>query len=136
MRCETCHGDGYIKVEMHFLADVYVPCETCRGKRFNDATLRVRFKGLNIAEVLDLSVREALDIFGAQPRVAAPLRTLTEVGLDYLKLGQPSPTLSGGEAQRIKLARELSKNATGRTLYILAHRALYSVEVLDLDSFQ
>ncbi len=118
-RCEACEGDGVRRIEMHFLADVFVPCEICRGQRFNEATLRVRFKGLNIAEVLDLSIREALDLFANQPRVLAGITTLVEVGLGYLKLGQPSPTLSGGEAQRIKLARELSKRATGRTLYIL-----------------
>jgi excinuclease ABC subunit A len=104
---------------MHFLPDVFVPCEVCTGKRFNEATLRVRFKGLNVAEVLDLSVSEALEVFANQPKVLAGLRTLEEVGLGYVKLGQSSPTLSGGEAQRIKLARELSKKATGRTLYIL-----------------
>jgi len=104
---------------MHFLADVFVPCEVCKGRRFNDATLRVRWKGLSIAEILDLSVDEALGVFANQPKVLAGLRTLAEVGLGYLKLGQPSPTLSGGEAQRIKLSRELSKVATGRTLYIL-----------------
>ena len=118
-RCEACEGDGVKRIEMHFLPDVFVPCEVCRGKRFNDATLRVRFKGLNVAEVLDLSVDEALELFANQPRVLSGLRTLSEVGLGYVKLGQPSPTLSGGEAQRIKLARELSKTATGRTLYIL-----------------
>ncbi len=118
-RCETCQGDGVRRIEMHFLPDVYVTCEVCGGKRFNDATLRVRFKGLNIAEVLDLSVREAMVVFANQPRVMAGLTTLADVGVDYLRLGQPSPTLSGGEAQRIKLARELSRSATGRTLYIL-----------------
>ncbi|MAE93692.1 MAG: excinuclease ABC subunit A [Deltaproteobacteria bacterium] len=118
-RCEACEGDGVRRIEMHFLADVFVPCEVCQGKRFNEATLRVRFKGLNIAEVLDLSIDEALEVFANQPRVLAGISTLAEVGLGYVKLGQPSPTLSGGEAQRIKLARELSKRATGRTLYIL-----------------
>ena len=118
-RCEACEGDGVRKIEMHFLADVFVPCEVCGGKRFNEATLRVRFKGLNIAEVLDLSIDEALEVFANQPRVLAGITTLAEVGLGYVKLGQPSPTLSGGEAQRIKLARELSKRATGNTLYIL-----------------
>jgi len=118
-RCEACEGDGVKRIEMHFLADVFVPCEVCKGKRFNEATLRVRFKGLNVAEVLELSVDEALGVFENQPRVIAGIRTLAEVGLGYLKLGQPSPTLSGGEAQRIKLARELSKTATGRTVYIL-----------------
>ncbi len=118
-RCEACEGDGVRRIEMHFLADVYVPCEVCRGRRFNDATLRVTFKGLSIADVLALSVDEALGVFANQPRVLPGLRTLAEVGLGYVKLGQPSPTLSGGEAQRIKLSRELSKAATGRTLYIL-----------------
>jgi excinuclease ABC subunit A len=118
-RCEACEGDGVRRIEMHFLPDVFVACEVCQGRRFNEATLRVRFKGLTIAEVLDLSVREALGVFANQPRVRAGLDTLADVGLDYVKLGQPSPTLSGGEAQRIKLARELSKTATGRTVYIL-----------------
>ncbi len=118
-RCEACEGDGVKRIEMHFLADVFVPCEVCGGRRFNDATLRVRFKGLSIAEVLELSVAEASEKFANQPKVLAGLSTLAEVGLGYLKLGQPSPTLSGGEAQRIKLARELSKRATGRTLYLL-----------------
>ena len=104
---------------MHFLADVFVPCEACRGRRFNAATLEVQYKGKSIADVLDLSVREGIELFSAHPRIVAPLRLLSEVGLDYLGLGQPSPTLSGGEAQRIKLARELSRRATGRTLYIL-----------------
>ncbi len=118
-RCEACEGDGVKRIEMHFLADVFVPCDVCKGKRFNDATLRVKFKGLNVAEVLELSIAEALVVFENQPKLLAGLRTLGEVGLGYLKLGQPSPTLSGGEAQRIKLARELSRTATGRTLYIL-----------------
>jgi excinuclease ABC subunit A len=118
-RCESCQGDGVRKIEMHFLADVYVPCESCRGRRFNAATLEVQYRGKSIADVLDLTVREAIDLFAAHPRVVGPLRLLSEVGLDYLGLGQPSPTLSGGEAQRIKLARELSRKATGRTLYIL-----------------
>jgi excinuclease ABC subunit A len=118
-RCENCQGDGVRKIEMHFLADVYVPCENCRGRRFNAATLEVQYKGKSIADVLDLTVKEAIDLFVAHPRIVGPLRLLSEVGLDYLGLGQPSPTLSGGEAQRIKLARELSRRATGRTLYIL-----------------
>jgi len=118
-RCEACEGDGVRRIEMHFLPDVFVSCEECQGRRFNQATLRVQYKGHSIADVLDLTVREALELFSAHPKVAGPLRLLEEVGLDYLHLGQPSPTLSGGEAQRIKLARELSRRATGRTLYIL-----------------
>ncbi len=118
-RCEACHGDGYIKVEMHFLADVYVPCETCRGKRFNDATLEITYKDHSIADVLDLSVMQARDLFRNHPRIRRILDTLMDVGLSYIKLGQSATTLSGGEAQRIKLARELAKRATGRTLYIL-----------------
>ncbi|MET0405135.1 MAG: excinuclease ABC subunit UvrA [Cystobacter sp.] len=118
-RCEACEGDGVKLVEMHFLADVYVPCEVCGGKRFNEATLRVRYKGKNIAEVLDMSVREAMQLFGAHKDIMRVLQTLEDVGLGYIRLGQSSPTLSGGEAQRIKLARELARVATGRTLYIL-----------------
>ncbi len=118
-RCEACEGDGVRKIEMHFLADVYVRCEECRGKRYNAATLEVSYKGRNIAEVLDLTVSEAVEVFDAHPQIKRPLSLLLEVGLDYLKLGQPSPTLSGGEAQRIKLARELSKRDTGNTLYVL-----------------
>jgi len=118
-RCEACQGDGYIKVEMHFLADVYVPCETCRGKRFNEATLEVLYKGHSIAQVLDLSVRQARDLFANHPKIRTILDTLIDVGLGYIKLGQSALTLSGGEAQRIKLARELAKRDTGRTLYIL-----------------
>jgi excinuclease ABC subunit A len=118
-RCEACEGDGVKLVEMHFLADVYVPCEVCQGKRFNDATLRVRYKGKNIAEVLEMSVREAMQLFGVHRDIMRVLQTLDDVGLGYIRLGQSSPTLSGGEAQRIKLSRELCKVATGRTLYIL-----------------
>jgi excinuclease ABC subunit A len=118
-RCETCKGDGQIKIEMHFLPDVYVPCETCKGARYNRETLEVRFKGKNISEVLDMSVEEALTFFAKIPKIRRKLQTLHDVGLDYIKLGQPATTLSGGEAQRIKLAKELSKVATGRTLYIL-----------------
>jgi excinuclease ABC subunit A len=118
-RCEACRGDGVRKIEMHFLADVYVKCEECDGRRFNEATLRVNYKGKSIADVLDLTVAEANKLFAAHPKIAGPLGLLTDVGLDYLHLGQPSPTLSGGEAQRIKLARELSKRATGHTLYLL-----------------
>ncbi len=118
-RCEACEGDGVRKVEMHFLADVYVTCEECQGRRFNEATLDIRYRGKNIAEVLELTVTEAREIFAAHRNIAGPLGLLEEVGVGYLHVGQPSPTLSGGEAQRIKLARELSKRATGDTLYIL-----------------
>src|SRR5436305_72320 len=118
-RCETCKGDGTIKIEMHFLPDVYVPCETCKGARYNRETLEVRFKGKSIAEVLDMSVEEALTFFAKIPKIRRRLQTLHDVGLDYIKLGQPATTLSGGEAQRVKLAAELGKVATGRTLYIL-----------------
>jgi excinuclease ABC subunit A len=118
-RCETCKGDGQIKIEMHFLPDVYVPCETCHGRRYNRETLEVRFKGKAIADVLEMSVEEALEFFAKIPKLRRKLQTLHDVGLDYVKLGQPATTLSGGEAQRVKLAKELSKIATGRTLYIL-----------------
>ena len=118
-RCEHCHGDGMLKIEMHFLADVYVPCEICKGRRFNEATLGVRFKGKNIADILDMTVEEALDLFAHYPALKRVLGTLQEVGLGYVALGQPSTTLSGGEAQRIKLARELARPGTGKTLYVL-----------------
>ena len=118
-RCETCKGDGQIKIEMHFLPDVYVPCETCKGARYNRETLEVRFKGRSIADVLEMSVEEALKFFAKIPKIRRRLQTLHDVGLDYIKLGQPATTLSGGEAQRVKLASELSKVATGKTLYIL-----------------
>ncbi|MBS4871756.1 MAG: excinuclease ABC subunit UvrA [Peptoniphilus sp. oral taxon 375] len=118
-RCEACKGDGIIKVEMHFLPDVYVPCEVCKGKRYNRETLEVKYKGKNIAEVLDMTVQEALDFFKNHPRIVRKLQTLMDVGLGYIKLGQPSTQLSGGEAQRIKLATELSKRSTGKTVYIL-----------------
>jgi excinuclease ABC subunit A len=118
-RCETCKGDGTIKIEMHFLPDVYVPCETCGGKRYNRETLEVRFKGRSTADVLEMSVEEALRFFAKIPKLRRRLQTLHDVGLDYIKLGQPATTLSGGEAQRVKLAAELCKVATGRTLYIL-----------------
>ncbi|MGN6275474.1 MAG: excinuclease ABC subunit UvrA [Solirubrobacterales bacterium] len=118
-RCEVCKGDGQIKIEMHFLPDVYVPCEQCHGKRYNRETLEVRFKGKNIADVLEMSVEEAVEFFENVPKIARRLRTLNDVGLGYIRLGQPATTLSGGEAQRVKLATELSKVATGDTLYIL-----------------
>jgi excinuclease ABC subunit A len=118
-RCEACAGDGLLKIEMHFLPDIYVPCEVCKGKRYNRETLEVRYKGKNIFEVLDMTVYEAADFFENLPRINAKLRTLLDVGLGYIKLGQPSTTLSGGEAQRVKLATELSKRATGSTFYVL-----------------
>ena len=118
-RCEACKGDGTIKIEMHFLPDVYVQCETCHGHRYNKETLEVRYKGKSIADVLEMSVEEALTFFANIPKLRRRLQTLHDVGLDYVKLGQPAPTLSGGEAQRVKLAAELCKVATGRTLYIL-----------------
>jgi excinuclease ABC subunit A len=118
-RCEVCRGDGQIKIEMHFLPDVYVPCEQCHGRRYNRETLEVRFKGKSIADVLEMSVGEAVEFFDAIPKIARRLRTLHDVGLDYIRLGQPATQLSGGEAQRVKLATELSKVATGDTLYIL-----------------
>src|SRR5256884_1759043 len=118
-RWATCKGDGQIKIEMHFLPDVYVPCETCHGRRYNKETLEVRFKGKSIADVLEMSVEEAVEFFAHIPKIERRLRTLHDVGLDYIRLGQPATTLSGGEAQRVKLATELSKVATGDTLYIL-----------------
>ncbi len=118
-RCEVCRGDGQIKIEMHFLPDVYVPCEQCHGRRYNRETLEIRFKGKSIADVLEMSVEEAVDFFAKIPKIDRRLRTLRDVGLDYIRLGQPATTLSGGEAQRVKLATELSKIATGDTLYIL-----------------
>ena len=118
-RCEACQGDGLLKIEMHFLPDIYVPCEVCKGKRYNRETLEVRYKGKNIYEVLEMTVDEALPFFENLPRIYNRLKTLEEVGLGYVKLGQASTTLSGGEAQRVKLATELSKLATGKTIYIL-----------------
>jgi excinuclease ABC subunit A len=118
-RCEACHGDGIIKIEMHFLPDVYVPCEVCHGKRYNRETLEVTYKGKNIAEVLDMTVEDALEFFENIPKIKRKLQTLYDVGLGYMKLGQPATTLSGGEAQRVKLAAELHRRSTGRTLYIL-----------------
>ena len=118
-RCEACSGDGLIKIEMHFLPDIYVPCEVCKGKRYNRETLEVRYKGKNIYEVLEMTVDEALPFFENLPKIYNRLLTLSEVGLSYVKLGQPSTELSGGEAQRVKLATELAKRSTGRTIYIL-----------------
>ena len=118
-RCEACNGDGILKIEMHFLPDIYVPCEVCKGKRYNKETLEVKYKGKTISDVLDMTVEEALEFFKNIPRIKDKIQTLYDVGLGYIKLGQPSTTLSGGEAQRIKLATELSKRATGKTLYIL-----------------
>ena len=118
-RCETCQGDGVLKIEMHFLPDLYVPCEVCHGKRYNRETLEVKYKGKSIADVLDMTVEEALEFFSNIPKIKQKIQTLYDVGLGYIKLGQPSTTLSGGEAQRVKLATELSKKATGKTLYIL-----------------
>jgi excinuclease ABC subunit A len=118
-RCEACQGQGQLRIEMQFLPDIYVPCDVCHGARFNRETLQVRFKNLNIAEVLDLTVDKGLEVFSAFPGMVNRLQTLQEVGLGYIRIGQPAPTLSGGEAQRVKLARELSRRATGRTLYVL-----------------
>jgi excinuclease ABC subunit A len=118
-RCEACEGDGLVKIEMHFLPDVYVPCEVCKGRRYNRDTMEVRYRGRSIAEVLDLTVADALEFFSAQGRIKEKLELLNDVGLGYLHLGQSATTLSGGEAQRVKLATELAKRDTGRTLYIL-----------------
>ena len=118
-RCEACAGDGLLKIEMHFLPDVYVPCEVCKGRRYNRETLEVRYKGKNIAEVLDMTVEEAAEFFRNLPKIRDRLQTILDVGLGYIRLGQSSTTLSGGEAQRIKLATELSKRSTGRTAYVL-----------------
>jgi excinuclease ABC subunit A len=118
-RCEACQGDGVVKVEMHFLPDMYVPCDTCEGKRYNRETLDIRYRGKNISEVLNLTVAQALDYFDAVPAIARKLKTLMDVGLSYIRLGQSATTLSGGEAQRVKLSLELSRRSTGQTLYIL-----------------
>jgi excinuclease ABC subunit A len=118
-RCEACQGDGVLRVEMHFLPDVYVPCDVCKGHRYNRETLEIQFKGKNIREVLGMTVEQAHTFFAAQPVIARKLKTLLDVGLGYITLGQSATTLSGGEAQRVKLALELSKRDTGRTLYIL-----------------
>jgi len=118
-RCEACSGDGTLKIEMQFLPDVYVPCEVCHGARYNDDTLQVHFKGKSIAEVLDMPIEEAATFFEAVPAIHRHLRTLVDVGLGYVRLGQPATTLSGGEAQRVKLATELQRRSTGRTIYVL-----------------
>jgi excinuclease ABC subunit A len=118
-RCEACQGDGVTKVEMHFLPDVYVPCDICKGKRYNRETLEIRYKGKNIHQVLDMTIEEANGFFEAIPSIAKKLQTLIDVGLSYIRLGQAATTLSGGEAQRVKLSKELSKRDTGKTLYIL-----------------
>jgi excinuclease ABC subunit A len=118
-RCEACSGDGTLKIEMNFLPDVYVPCEVCHGARYNRETLEVHYKGKSVAEVLDMPIEQAVDFFEAIPAISRHLRTLVDVGLGYVRLGQPAPTLSGGEAQRVKLASELQKRSTGRTLYVL-----------------
>src|SRR5690606_27827122 len=118
-RCEACQGDGLVKIEMHFLPDVYVPCDVCRGRRYNRETLEVHYNGRNTADVLEMTVDEALEFFDSVPNVQRRLQTLADVGLGYIQLGQSATTLSGGEAQRVKLATELSKRDTGRTLYLL-----------------
>ena len=118
-RCESCEGDGILKIEMHFLPDVYVPCEVCKGKRYNRETLEVKYKGKSIYDVLEMTVDESLEFFKNIPKIFRKISTLKEVGLGYIKLGQPATTLSGGEAQRVKLATELAKRSTGRTIYIL-----------------
>ena len=118
-RCEACSGDGIVKIEMHFLADVYVPCDVCKGARYNRETLEVRYKGKNISEVLDMTVEEGLKFFENQPAIKRKLQTLFDVGLGYISIGQPATQLSGGEAQRVKLATELSKRPSGKTMYIL-----------------
>ncbi|MCL2866587.1 MAG: ATP-binding cassette domain-containing protein, partial [Clostridia bacterium] len=118
-RCEACTGDGLIKIEMHFLPDIYVPCDICKGKRYNRETLEVKYRGKSIYDTLEMTVEEACTFFERHPQIMRKLNTLHEVGLSYMKLGQPSTTLSGGEAQRVKLATELSRRATGRTIYLL-----------------
>ena len=118
-RCETCSGNGYKSIEMNFLPDVMVPCEECRGKRYNRETLEVRFRGKSIADILDMTINQAVEFFENQPNILQKIKVLQDVGLGYIKLGQPSTTLSGGESQRVKLATELAKRDTGRTLYIL-----------------
>ena len=118
-RCEACRGDGILRIEMHFLPDVYVPCEVCGGRRYNRETLEILYKGKNIADVLDMTVSEASELFETFPKISRRLQTLQDVGLGYIRLGQPATTLSGGEAQRVKLATELARRSKGRTFYIL-----------------
>ena len=118
-RCEACQGDGIVKIEMHFLPDIYVPCEVCGGARYNRETLEVKYKGKNIHDVLEMTIEEGVEFFSSIPKISRKLRTIYDVGLGYVKLGQPATTLSGGEAQRVKLATELSKRPTGKTIYIL-----------------
>ena len=134
-RCEACSGDGIIKIEMHFLPDVYVPCEVCKGHRYNRETLEVRYKGKNIYDVLEMTIEDALSFFDAHPKIRSRLQTMVDVGLGYVKLGQPSTQLSGGEAQRIKLSAELSRRATGRTIYVLDEptTGLHMADVLQLN---
>ena len=118
-RCDACDGDGILKIEMHFLPDIYVPCEVCKGKRYNRETLEVKFKGKNIHDILDMTIEEAMTFFENHKKIYRKLKTLFDVGLGYVKLGQPATTLSGGEAQRVKLATELAKTSTGKTIYVL-----------------
>ncbi|MGN0630772.1 MAG: ATP-binding cassette domain-containing protein, partial [Ruminococcus sp.] len=118
-RCESCQGDGILRIKMHFLPDVFVPCDVCGGKRYNHETLEVKYRGKTIHDVLEMTVDEGVDFFAQHPKIARKLKTLQEVGLGYIKIGQPATTLSGGEAQRVKLSTELSKRSTGRTIYIL-----------------
>jgi len=118
-RCEACSGDGIIKIEMHFLPDVYIPCEVCKGKRYNRETLEVKYKGKTISDILNMTIDEGVDLFANIPKIARKFQVLQDVGLGYLQLGQPAPTLSGGEAQRVKLSTELAKRSLGRNLYIL-----------------
>ncbi|MBQ5583978.1 MAG: excinuclease ABC subunit UvrA, partial [Ruminiclostridium sp.] len=133
-RCESCSGDGLLKIEMHFLPDIYVPCEVCKGKRYNRETLEVKYKGKNIHDVLDMTVDEGLEFFQNLPKLRRKLETLSSVGLGYIKIGQPSTTLSGGEAQRVKLATELARRSTGKTIYILDEptTGLHSYDVQNL----
>ena len=118
-RCEACQGDGIVKIEMHFMSDIYVPCEVCKGQRYNKETLEVRYKGKNIHDVLEMTVEEGMNFFESIPKIHRKIKTLYDVGLGYVKIGQPATTLSGGEAQRVKLATELARQSTGKTVYIL-----------------